>query len=85
MLLGNAELIPPFFKTVYGDEVKFGGGSCYLTRGPKVAHLICFLTGKTIREGMGQTTGLSFKDALDLVITNALIVDWSGIYKVRRR
>ena len=38
--------------------------------------------GKTIREGMGQATGLSEKDTLDLVITNALIVDWSGIYKV---
>jgi urease len=37
--------------------------------------------GKTIREGMGQATGLSSKDALDLVITNALIIDWSGIYK----
>lgn len=31
---------------------------------------------------MGQATGLSEKDTLDLVITNALIVDWSGIYKV---
>jgi len=31
---------------------------------------------------MGQATGLSSRDALDLVITNALIVDWSGIYKV---
>ncbi|RPD61134.1 urease [Lentinus tigrinus ALCF2SS1-7] len=48
--------------TVYGDEVKFGGG-------------------KTIREGMGQATGRSAAEALDLVITNALIVDWSGIYK----
>ncbi|TFK35571.1 urease [Crucibulum laeve] len=48
--------------TVYGDEVKFGGG-------------------KSIREGMGQATNCSYKDALDLVITNALIVDWSGIYK----
>ncbi|KAH8099988.1 hypothetical protein BXZ70DRAFT_894086 [Cristinia sonorae] len=48
--------------TVYGDEVKFGGG-------------------KTIREGMGQATGRSSADTLDLVITNALIIDWSGIYK----
>ncbi|KIY65932.1 urease [Cylindrobasidium torrendii FP15055 ss-10] len=49
-------------ETVYGDEVKFGGG-------------------KTIREGMGQATNRSSADSLDLVITNALIVDWSGIYK----
>ncbi|TBU32575.1 urease [Dichomitus squalens] len=49
-------------ETVYGDEVKFGGG-------------------KTIREGMGQATGRSAAETLDLVITNALIVDCSGIYK----
>ena len=37
--------------------------------------------GKTIREGMGQTTSTSFIDALDLLISNALIIDHSGIYK----
>ena len=50
-------------KTVYGDEVKFGGG-------------------KTIRDGMGQSASVtSAGGALDLVITNALIVDYTGIYK----
>ena len=38
--------------------------------------------GKTIREGMGQATNRPAADTLDLVITNALIIDWSGIYKV---
>ncbi|KAJ9133099.1 Urease [Coniochaeta hoffmannii] len=37
--------------------------------------------GKTLREGMGQATGRSDKESLDMVVTNALIVDWSGIYK----
>ncbi|KAH8905989.1 urease [Coniochaeta sp. PMI_546] len=37
--------------------------------------------GKTLREGMGQATGRSDKDSLDMVVTNALVVDWSGIYK----
>ncbi|KAB5578508.1 putative urease [Coniochaeta sp. 2T2.1] len=37
--------------------------------------------GKTLREGMGQATGRSDKVTLDMVVTNALIVDWSGIYK----
>lgn len=37
--------------------------------------------GKTIRDGMGQASGFSDKKALDTVITNALIVDWTGIYK----
>jgi len=31
--------------------------------------------GKTLREGMGQATGVHADDALDTVITNALIVD----------
>ncbi|PKS12827.1 hypothetical protein jhhlp_001039 [Lomentospora prolificans] len=37
--------------------------------------------GKTLREGMGQATGRADADSLDMVITNALIVDWTGIYK----
>ncbi len=37
--------------------------------------------GKTIREGMGQATGVGDADALDCVITNALVVDYTGIYK----
>jgi len=47
--------------TVYGDEVKFGGG-------------------KVIRDGMGQSQ-LGSNQAVDLVITNALIVDYWGIVK----
>src|SRR5437016_10724607 len=46
-------------RTIYGEEVKFGGG-------------------KVIRDGMGQGTAAG---ALDLVITNALIVDHWGIVK----
>lgn len=37
--------------------------------------------GKTLREGMGQAAGESHPSTLDVVITNALIVDWTGIYK----
>src|SRR5438045_8846054 len=37
--------------------------------------------GKVLREGMGQAAGVGDKDALDCVITNALIVDFTGIYK----
>src|SRR5882762_3104503 len=51
--------------TSYGDEVTFGGG-------------------KVIRDGMGQSsraTRESTHGALDLVITNALIVDHWGIVK----
>jgi len=48
-------------KTVYGDEVKFGGG-------------------KVIRDGMGQCQ-LPSAEVVDVVITNALIVDHWGIIK----
>lgn len=37
--------------------------------------------GKTLREGMGQASGKTDAQALDTVITNALIVDWTGIIK----
>ena len=48
--------------TIYGDEVKFGGG-------------------KVISDGMGQSPISNADGAVDLVITNALILDWWGIVK----
>ena len=37
--------------------------------------------GKVIRDGMGQSQATRAEGAVDTVITNALILDWSGIYK----
>lgn len=37
--------------------------------------------GKVIRDGMGQASGRPSSEVLDLVITNAVVIDWSGIYK----
>src|SRR4029078_11622836 len=37
--------------------------------------------GKVLREGMGQAAGVGDADALDCVISNALVVDYTGIYK----
>nr|GEY38979.1 urease isoform X1 [Tanacetum cinerariifolium] len=37
--------------------------------------------GKVIRDGMGQASGYSATDCLDTVITNALIIDYTGIFK----
>ncbi len=37
--------------------------------------------GKVLRDGMGQASGASPAETLDCVITNALIIDWSGIIK----
>jgi len=47
--------------TVYGDEVKFGGG-------------------KVIRDGMGQSQAMA-SEVADVVITNALILDYWGVIK----
>jgi len=37
--------------------------------------------GKVLRDRMGQAAGVAAADALDVVITNATIIDWTGIYK----
>ncbi|HEV2220897.1 MAG TPA: urease subunit alpha [Casimicrobiaceae bacterium] len=47
--------------TVYGEEVKFGGG-------------------KVIRDGMGQSQRVA-REVADTVVTNALVIDWTGIVK----
>jgi urease subunit alpha len=65
--LADTDLIVEVEKdfTVYGDEITFGGG-------------------KVIRDGMGQSSTATREGepgALDLVITNALIVDHWGIVK----
>src|ERR1700680_3922491 len=65
--LADTELIVEVEKdfTVYGDEITFGGG-------------------KVIRDGMGQNSTMSrsgHPGVLDLVITNAVIIDHWGIVK----
>ncbi|MCC6008055.1 MAG: urease subunit alpha [Rhodobacteraceae bacterium] len=37
--------------------------------------------GKVIRDGMGQSQWTRAEGAMDTVLTNALILDWTGIYK----
>ena len=51
-------------KTIYGEEMKFGGG-------------------KSVRDGMGQNSLETRENPLvmDLVIVNAIILDYTGIYK----
>ncbi len=67
-----------------GDRVRLGDTSLVLRveRDLTVYGDECkFGGGKVLREGMGQAAGVSDADALDCVITNALIVDYTGIYK----
>ncbi|CAG7561383.1 unnamed protein product [Fusarium equiseti] len=72
------------FGPTTGDIVRLGSTDLWI----KVEHDMTvygdeckFGGGKTLREGMGQATGRSDAETLDLVVTNALIVDWTGIYK----
>jgi urease subunit alpha len=72
------------FGPTTGDRVRLGDTSLFLEveRDRTVYGDECkFGGGKTIREGMGQAAGVSPEHALDCVITNALIVDYTGIYK----
>lgn len=67
-----------------GDRVRLGDTSLYLKieKDFTVYGDECvFGGGKVIREGMGQATGAADSTALDLVITNAIVIDHSGIYK----
>jgi urease subunit alpha len=77
---GYAEI----FGATVGDRVQLGDTSLILEveKDLTVYGDECkFGGGKVLRDGMGQATGVSQEDALDLVITNALIVDYDGIYK----
>ena len=72
------------FGPTKGDKVRLGDTSLilevekdYATYGDECK----FGGGKVIREGMGQAAGVGDADALDCVITNALVVDYTGIYK----
>jgi urease subunit alpha len=72
------------FGPTTGDKIRLGDTSLFLEieRDHAVYGDECkFGGGKVIREGMGQAAGVGDRDALDCVITNAVIVDWSGIYK----
>ena len=53
----------------------------YGANGMSYGEEVKFGGGKVIRDGMGQSQVTRAQGAVDTVITNALIVDYSGIYK----
>ncbi|KAK5171191.1 Urease [Saxophila tyrrhenica] len=72
------------FGPTTGDRVRLGATDLWIkverdltVRGDELN----FGGGKTVRDGMGQASGWKDHECLDTVVTNALIVDWSGIYK----
>lgn len=72
------------FGPTTGDRLRLGDTSLILEveRDHTVYGDECkFGGGKVIREGMGQAAGVGDDLALDVVITNALVLDITGIFK----
>ncbi len=83
-----ATLSRPAYAAMYGptigDRIRLGDTELIIeverdltTYGEEVK----FGGGKVIRDGMGQSQLSRAEGAMDTVITNALILDWTGIYK----
>src|SRR5215510_3698933 len=67
-----------------GDRVRLGDTDLWATIEKDLTSYgdeCVFGGGKVIRDRMGQVDGAPDEEVLDLVITSALIIDWSGIYK----
>ncbi|KNC79560.1 urease subunit alpha [Sphaeroforma arctica JP610] len=72
------------FGPTTGDCVRLGDTDLYIEVEKDLTQYgdeCKFGGGKVLRDGNGQASGVSDADALDTVITNALIVDSTGIYK----
>ncbi len=72
------------FGPTVGDVVQLGATDLWIKVEKDLAVYgdeCTFGGGKTLREGMGQASGRPDAESLDTVISNALIVDWSGIVK----
>ncbi|MDP3265162.1 MAG: urease subunit alpha [Tabrizicola sp.] len=73
--LGDTDLIIEVERDLIAE--RSAGGANALRYGDEVK----FGGGKVIRDGMGQSQITRADGAMDTVITNALIVDWTGIVK----
>ena len=72
------------FGPTTGDLVRLGNTELWIKVEKDMTSYgdeVKFGGGKTIREGMGQASDRKDEEVLDTVITNALIVDYTGIYK----
>lgn len=80
----DREVYASMFGPTTGDQVRLGDTNLWIqiekdhtTYGDECK----FGGGKTLRDGQGQASNRSDSEVLDLVVTNALIIDWSGIIK----
>ncbi|GHJ85337.1 hypothetical protein NliqN6_1739 [Naganishia liquefaciens] len=80
----DREVYASMFGPTTGDRVRLGDTSLwiqvendYTVYGDECK----FGGGKTLRDGQGQASNRADSEVLDLIITNALVIDWAGIYK----
>ena len=80
----DRETYAAMFGPTVGDRVRLGATDLwvkvekdYIGYGDECT----FGGGKTLRDGIGQASGRADAQCLDLVVTNALVVDWSGVFK----
>lgn len=91
---GDMAFISPFemdraayvtmFGPTTGDRVRLGNTNLWVKVEKDLSAYgdeSVFGGGKTLREGMGQANGRTDDRSLDLLISNAIIMDWTGIYK----
>ena len=72
------------FGPTTGDLVRLGATDLWIKVEKDFTHYgdeCSFGGGKSIRDGMGQCAGRPDAECLDVVVTNALIVDYTGIIK----
>eukprot|EP01083_Nonionella_stella_P015648 43800_1 len=78
------------FGPTKGDRIRLGDtmlvveieeDKCTGPNGEFYGDEVKFGGGKVLRDGLGQASGLCAADALDTVITNAVVLDYTGIYK----
>lgn len=80
----SKEAYAKYFGATTGDRVRLGDTNLLVkiekdltTYGDECI----FGGGKSVRDGMGQAAGFGPDETLDMIITNALIIDHTGIYK----
>jgi len=73
--LGDTDLIIEVERDLIAERSSVGANA------PRYGEEVKFGGGKVIRDGMGQSQLTRAEGAMDTVITNALILDWTGITK----
>ena len=76
--LGDTEIIIEVERDLIAER---SGAAARGANGPLYGEEVKFGGGKVIRDGMGQSQLTRAQGVMDTVITNALILDYTGIYK----